>query len=116
MPSINAPDITDHQRLAFQLNGITPAGETFVEPAVTVGPPAFGTVALQPSVQGTPNTDGSVPFTTAGIFTPSGALGAVTLSAVVNGVDDQDATFNVVAHPLEAVAFDTTKFAALPAA
>ena len=109
MPLITATDITTAQTLQFGLLGSTPQGDTFAEPTVVVTPTNAGTVALQPSVQGQ-----SGAFTTAGVFTPAGGFtGPVDLSAEVQGVDDQDATFNVVVVPApETVAFDATKFVA----
>ena len=110
MPSITAPDITTS--LSFGLIGNTPTGDTFAEPTVNVTT-GQGTVTLQPSVQGTATATGT-PFTTAGTFTPtSGFTGAVQLSAEVQGVDDQDCTFNVVPVPApETVAFDPGAFKA----
>lgn len=109
MPSITATDITTAQILAFGLIGNTPSGDTFEEPTVVVTPTTAGAVVLQPSVQGTAGA-----FTTAGVFTPAaGYTGPVTLSAEVQGVDDQDSNFNVTAVPLpETVAFDPTAFKA----
>lgn len=109
MSTITAPNCTTS--LAFGLAGNTPTGDTFAEPTVAVNPTTAGTVALQPSVQGTPTGTGT-PFTTAGLFTAAaGYLGPVTLSAEVAGVDDQDASFEVVAAP-ETVAFNPADFVA----
>ena len=96
-----------------------PKGDTLVEPTVVVTPTTAGSVTLQPSVAGlTDPTSGITSYTTAGVFTPaSGYLGPVTLSAEVQGVDDSDATFNVIAVPApETVAFDPTGFHVQPIA
>ncbi len=112
MVQITAPNINTAQTLAFGLVGNTPQGDTFVEPTVQVAPPSAGTVTLQPSVQG---ANGA--FTTAGLFTPgAGFTGSVTLSADVQGVDNQDATFTVDAIPPETAAFDPAAFAVNPIA
>jgi hypothetical protein len=106
---IVAPNVVS--TLAFGLIGNTPTGDTFAEPTAVVTPSNAGTVSLEPSVQGEATATGT-PFTTAGTFTATaGYLGPVTLSADVNGVDNEDATFNVI-EPPETVAYDATKFVA----
>lgn len=114
--NFTAPDI--HKGLAFGLTGIVPKGDTFVEPTITVttaqGGTVAGTVAMEASVQGAADTEGNVPFTTAGNFTPASAYtGPVVLSVEVQGVEDAVINFNVLG-PLapETATVDPTKFVA----
>jgi hypothetical protein len=111
MPSITSPiNPQPGQTLGFELDGIVPAGATFVEPTVTQSGGPTGTIAQTPSVLGTAASDGSNTFTTGVSFT-AGDAGSVTLGCSVLGVDDTDVVINVVAPPpSETVSVDPNSF------
>jgi hypothetical protein len=96
-PTIAAPPITTQQVLGFTLSGLVPPGGTFVEPTVvevdSTGETA-GTIMQSPSVIGSANSDGSIPFTTACTYT-NPSPGTATLEIEVLGVDDYNITVTI---------------------
>jgi hypothetical protein len=101
IPTIAAPPITTAQVLGFTLTGLVPSGGTFVEPSVieidSTGETA-GTIEQAPSVIGSANPDGSIPFTTACTYT-NATPGTATLEIEVLGVDDYNITVTIEALP-----------------
>jgi hypothetical protein len=95
----------------FNLKGNLPDGDTFAEPSVVATPSTAGTITQQPSVMG-PDVNGATPFTATCEFqVADGFTGAVTFSAEVVGIDDQDLTCAVIAAPTpETVGFDQSSF------
>lgn len=103
--SASSPPINNNQTVGFNLNGIVPAGGSFSEPKVVeiAGTTPQGTIEQSASVQGTPNPDGSVPFTTACTYKNAAFVGTTTLNCEVLGVDNFDIDIPISATPNETI-------------